>query len=188
MYKLWLKKLKLNYDAEVLDIVQFGSSVFENSNPNDIDIAVIFNNIPLDNQLKEAQKIKFQIEKKIDLAVHVKSFDMHSFFDKGNFAKEAILVYGKSLISQNNFAEKFNLSPKIRIIYELKHLEKKEKIRFNYLLSGRGNKYGLLKKYGGAIIAPSVLELPPEFENIFIKKLKEYKVKFVISKFLEVIE
>ena len=59
--KLWQKKLKLNYSKDVFDIVQFGSSVIEGEAPNDIDIAVIFNKIPLKDQLNQAQKIKIQI-------------------------------------------------------------------------------------------------------------------------------
>ena len=43
MHYLWQKKPKLNYSSDVFDIVQFGSSVMENSNPSDIDITVIFN-------------------------------------------------------------------------------------------------------------------------------------------------
>lgn len=41
MYKLWLKKLKLNYPDCIYDIVQYGSSV-EREEINDIDIAVFF--------------------------------------------------------------------------------------------------------------------------------------------------
>ena len=49
MQKLWQTKLKLQYSKEVLDIVQFGSSVLEESNPKDIDIAVIFDKTPIKN-------------------------------------------------------------------------------------------------------------------------------------------
>ena len=60
MQKLWQEKLKLNYSKNVFDIVQFGSSVIEGENPRDLDIAVIFQKIPLKEQLEEAQKIKKQ--------------------------------------------------------------------------------------------------------------------------------
>ena len=79
MQKLWQKKLKLNYSNNVVDIVQFGSSVFEGSKPNDMDIAVIFRKISIKEQLLERQRIKNQIQKISDLPVHVESFDFYSF-------------------------------------------------------------------------------------------------------------
>ena len=107
MQKLWQKKLKLSYSKEVIDIVQFGSSVKENSKPNDIDIAVIFNKIPLKDQLNESQKIKKQIQSLSSIPIHVKSFDLYSLFDSANFAKEGILSYGKSIISGDYFSKNF---------------------------------------------------------------------------------
>ncbi len=58
MQKLWQTKLKLNYPSEVKDIVQFGSSVLEESIPHDLDIAVIFDKTPIKIQLEERQRIK----------------------------------------------------------------------------------------------------------------------------------
>ena len=173
MQKLWQKKLKLNYSKNVIDIVQFGSSVLEESEPKDIDIAVIFQKIPLKEQLEERQKIKNQIQKLVELPVHIESFDFYSFFDKGNFAKEGVLFYGKSLINKNNFSENFGLIPKLRISYVLKDLKKKDKVRFNYLLNGKKISYGLLRRYEGKIIAPGVVETLPEHENIFLEKMKK---------------
>ena len=83
MQKLWQEKLKLSYSENVIDIVQFGSSVLEESEPKDIDIAVIFQKIPLKEQLEERQKIKNQIQKFVDLPIHIESFDFYSLFDKG---------------------------------------------------------------------------------------------------------
>ena len=172
MQKLWLKKLKLNYSKNILDIVQFGSSVKEGEKPNDIDIAVIFNPIPLKDQLNEAQEIKKQLQKNSDLPIHMKSFDLYSFFDSGNFAREDILFYGKSLIYGDYFVKRFKLIPKIQISYSLKKLKKSEKIKVNYTLNGKQGSYGLLRKYGGKLIKPGLIEILPENKNIFIEALK----------------
>jgi predicted nucleotidyltransferase len=182
MLKLWQKKLKLNYSKEVIDIVQFGSSVFEESNPKDIDIAIIFKKIPLKEQLEEKQKIKNQIQGQTELPVHVESFDFYSLFDRGNFAKQGILFYGKSLINGNNFAENFGLTPKLRISYILKDLEKKEKVKFNYLLNGKKKNYGLLRKYMGEIISPGVVEILPENEKIFLEQMKKITNKLSVNR------
>jgi len=182
MQKLWQKKLKLDYSREVMDIVQFGSSLSENIFPNDIDIAVIFKKIPVKEQLIEGQKIKKQIQKLTELPVHVESFDFYSFFERGNFAREGILFYGKSLITKENFAERFGMTPKLRIYYALENLEKKTKVKFNYLLSGKGGNYGLLRKYQGKIISPGVVETLPENEKIFIEKMKKITDKINVEK------
>lgn len=188
MQKPWLKKIKLNYNKEVLEIVQYGSSVMENEEPRDIDIAVIFEKIPLKKQLEESQKIKNQIKKITDIPVHIKSFDLYSLFDKGNFAKQGILFYGKSLIHKDEFSKRFGLIPKLRITYSLKHLEKKEKVRFNYLLNGKAGKYGLIKKYSGKIISPGIIETSPEYENIFVNAMKKITKNLKVKKTFVMIE
>ncbi len=188
MQKLWLKKIKLNYNKDVFDIIQYGSSVMENAKPRDMDIAVIFEKIPLKKQLEESQKIKNQIKKMTDIPVHIKSFDLYSLFDKGNFAKQAILFYGKSLIYKHEFSKRFELTPKLRITYSLKHLEKKDKVRFNYLLNGKAGKYGLIKKYSGKIIAPGIIETSPEYENIFVDAMKKITKNITVKKIFVMIE
>lgn len=188
MDKLWQKKQTLKYSKDVLDIVQFGSSVVEGAKPNDIDIAVIFNKIPVKDQLNESQDIKKQIQENIELPIHISSFDLYSLFDKGNFAKEGILFYGKSIISQKEFSLLFGIKPKLEIHYILKDLEKKDKIKFNYLLNGKGGKYGLIKKYSGKIISPGVIETSPEHEKVFTEAMKKITKKIVVKKMFEMIE
>ena len=182
MQKLWQKKLKLNYSENVLDIVQFGSSVLEGSNPKDIDIAVIFDKISLKTQLEERQKIKKQIQELTEIPVHIESFDIQSLFNESNFARDGILFYGRSLLSGKNFSERFGLMSLLRISYILKNLKKKDKVRFNYLLNGKGGNYGLLRKYGGKIIYPGVVETSPENENIFLDKMKKITDKLKIER------
>lgn len=179
------KKPKLSYSNNVFDIVQFGSSVLAGTEPNDMDIAVIFLKVPLKEQLEEAQKIKKQIENWSKLPVHIKSYDLYSFFDEGNFAKEGILFYGKSLISGMAFAKKFSLTPKLQISYNLSKLEKKDKVRFNYLLNGKHGEYGLLRKYGGKILNPGLVEINPEYEKIFIEEMKKISSDLKIRRVFE---
>ncbi len=182
MQKLWQKKPKLSYSKDVFDIVQFGSSVMEESNPNDIDVAVIFQKIPVKEQLNQAQEIKNQLQKISELSIHIKAFDLYSFFESGNFSKEGILFYGKSLTSKDYFSKNFGISPKIQIYYSLKNLKKKEKVRFHYMLKGKKGKYGLLKKYGGSLLKPGLIEIFPEYENIFVDSIKKLISNFEIKK------
>jgi len=181
MQKLLQKKLKLNYSKDVFDIVQFGSSIIEGRAPNDLDIAVIFYKIPLKDQLNQAQKIKKQIQENVDISVHVNSFDLYSLFDKSNFAKESVL-FGKSLISGNYFSERFGFNPRVQIAYSLKSFEKKDKVRFNYMLNGKGGAYGLLRKYNGVLLNPGLIEILPDYEEIFVKSIKKITSDFKSKK------
>ncbi|MBI3334353.1 hypothetical protein HYZ97_02610 [Candidatus Pacearchaeota archaeon] len=182
MQKRLLKNAELNYSKRVLDIVQFGSSVIEGKEPRDIDIAVIFDKLPVKEQLEEAQIIKKQLKSYFDKEVHINAFDLCSFFDEGNFSRESILFYGISLIDGSKFSEKFGLDSKIQIIYSLEDLHKRDKIRFNYLLSGKSGKYGLLRKYNGYLLAPGVIEIPPGMEEIFINEIRKITSKFKVKK------
>ncbi len=183
-HKLWQKKLELSFSKLVIDIVQFGSTTQEEANPNDLDIAVIFKSIPLKQQLEEAQHIKKQLEKESALSIHINSFDMESLFDESNFAKENILISGMSIISQKSFANRLGLSSRVQIGYSLKELAKREKIKCNYLLNGKGGKYGLLREYHGSLVKPGLIEVPPPAENIFIKALREITPDITIKRIL----
>jgi len=179
---LWQEKLKLTCPKGVVDIVVFGSAVFGMDGARDLDISVIFEKIPLKVQLECSQKIKNELKKKVDKEIHISSFDFYSLLNEGNFARDGILFYGKSLISGKNFSENFGLVPKLRIKYDLKDLEKKGKVRFNYLLNGKQGNYGLIKKYGGKIVSPGVLEISPEYERIFTEKMKNVTDKLTLEK------
>lgn len=184
MQKLWLKKLKLDYSKDVFDIVQFGSSVMEHSLPNDIDVAVIFQKIPLKDQLNQAQEIKKQLQKEADVPIHVKSWDLYSLFDEANFAKEGILFYGKSLVYKDYFVNRFGFKPRIQVSYSLEKLEKKDKVRFHYMLKGKKGEYGLLKKYGGELLKPGLIEIYPEYEEVFAASIKKIVSDFKSKKIL----
>ena len=184
MQKLWQQKLKLNYTKDVIDIVQFGSSVIEEKEYRDVDIVVIFQNIPFKEQLDQAYEIKKQITNFIDKSkeVHISQFDFYSLFDTGNFAREGILVYGKSLLTGKDFALRFGLRPVLQILYNLEKFEKKDKVRFHYLLRGKGGKYGLLREYGGKLVKPGMIEISPEFEDVFVKAISEIIGDFEVRK------
>ena len=184
MQKLWLRKLKLKYNKDVLDIVQFGSSVEEGKTPNDLDVAVIFSKIPLKEQLDQSQDIKKQLEKLVEIPVHINSFDLYNLFDSSNFAKESILFYGKSIIHGDDFVKRLGFSSKIQIYYSLEKLKKKDKVRFNYMLNGKGGEYGLLREHKGELLKPGLIEISPGSENIFINSIKEFKVEFRVKKVL----
>ena len=126
--------------------------------------------------------MKKQIEKLTSFPVQVESFDLESFFQEGNFARQGIMFHGKSILNGKYFAEKFGMVPKLRVSYVLKNLEKKDKVRFNYLLSGKQGNYGLLKRYGGKLIYPGVIETSSDNEKVFVEKMKKITDKINVEK------
>ncbi len=186
--KLWQEKPKLSYSKDVVDIVQFGSSVKEGAAPKDMDIAVIYTKLPLKEQLRQSQQLKMQLEKLTALPIDIESYDWHSFFNEGNFAKEGILFYGKSLISGKPFASRFGCEPKTQIQYSLEKLPKKDKVRLHYQLQGKGGKYGLLRQFGGKLLCPGLIEVEPEFEEVFKSIVKEFTNELQVGKMLKMVE
>ena len=142
----------------------------------------MFKKITLKQQLEESQKIKKQLELFFDKPIHIKSYDLYSLFDKGNFARESILFYGKSLLSGNYFSESMGLISRVHIFYSLTKLKKKDKVRFNYLLNGKKGKYGLLRENQGRLLSPGLIEILPEHEKIFSDAMKEITSNFEIKK------
>lgn len=184
MHKLWQKKLALHLSKDIVDIVQFGSSTLEGSEPNDLDIAVIFQKIPLKVQLEQAQQIKKQLQQHVELPVHCKSFDIINLFEESNFARENILIHGMSLLSKSPFALRFGLSPKIFVTYALASLKKKEKVRFHYMLQGKKGLYGMLRKYEGNLMKPGMIEIQPRYERIFLEAMEKYKIPIGVKRIL----
>ena len=188
MQKVWLKGVKLNYSKNVIDIVQYGSSVIDGKEVRDVDVAVIFNRISIKEQLNEAQEIKNQLKHFTDKNIHINALDLYSLFDKGNFAKDSIMFYGKSLISGKYFSEMFGMCPGLQISYSLARLEKKGKVRFNYLLNGKAGNYGMLREYKGKLLNPGLIEVYPEYEKLFVDALSQITTEIRANKIFRMIE
>lgn len=178
--KLWQEKLVLDYEEDVFDIVQFGSSL-ESEDYNDIDIAVIYKSFSLKKQLEHSQKIKKQLQE-IFNNIDVKSFSLEKFFSPSNFARENILFKGKSLVSGKYFCENFGLKPKLLIKYKLEELKKSHKVKVNYWLTGKAGKYGLLRESGGELVKPGIVEVDPLSEVLIVSKLKELNAKVELER------
>ena len=50
------------------------------------------------------------------------------------------------------------------------------------MLSGRKGKYGLLRKYGGKLLKPGIIEIVPETENLFLEKIKMITTRFKVRR------
>ncbi|MBI2109668.1 nucleotidyltransferase domain-containing protein [Candidatus Woesearchaeota archaeon] len=178
-----LKELKKCVKAEkkdrtIFDIVLYGSVVKGKQVPNDLDIVVIFREGSLKERLTKIQLIKKKIisEKKID----IKGILWEDLFQEPFFARSGILVEGISLFDNKPFSRKIGFEGFVIFIYNLKNKSHTEKVKFNYILSGRKER-GIVEKMEGNHLAPGVIQIPIknslEFEDILKKHSIIYSKK-----------
>ena len=178
------RSLKNENNKNIFDIVIYGSSVKGKLNPNDVDILVIFNEGNLKERLGKIQEIKKEITTKEKL--DIKGILLEELFKEEFFARSNIFAEGISLFTGENFSKKIGYTGYCLFIYSLKDKKHSEKVKFNYLLSGRNNK-GLTKELGGTFLGPGVIKVPVKNSMEFEEILNKHEVQFTKKTILEVI-
>lgn len=160
----------------ILDIVVYGSLVKGKEDPNDVDIVVIFKKGNLKERLNKIQEIKKKINigKKID----IQGILIEELFKKELFSRSGIFYEGISLFDNKEFSNKIGFESWALFIYDLKNKTHTEKVKFNYLLSGR-NDIGIRERISGKQLAPGVIEIPVKYSEEFEKILRNYKINFI---------
>ena len=143
-------------EKEVIDIILFGSVIKGKSKPSDIDLLIIYkskDNIDLNYQLKK-QLEKYKLNMQITSKIYPDIF-------KTNFkARESILSEGYSLVNNISISEGLGYSNLKLFKYELKNLNKSERMRFYYALYGRNNTEGVLKDLNAKKFSDTIILCP----------------------------
>jgi len=143
-------------EKEVIDIILFGSVIKGKSKPSDIDLLIIYkskDNIDLNYQLKK-QLEKYKLNMQITSKIYPDIF-------KTNFkARESILSEGYSLVNNISISEGLGYSNLKLFKYELKNLNKSERMRFYYALYGRNNAEGVLKDLNAKKFSDTIILCP----------------------------
>lgn len=176
-----LKDLKKCLTSELknkrlFDIVIYGSSVKGKSSPRDLDILVIFNSGSLEERLNELQKIKFKL-KKISDKIDAKQILLKELFTSNFLARTGIILEGISLIKEKRFSETMGFKAFALFNYSLRKLNHAQKIKFNYVLSGR-NQEGIIKKLNGSRLVSGAAKIPIENSIEFEEVLKMHGVDY----------
>ena len=166
---------KENKDKEIFDIVIYGSAARGKPKPNDIDIVVIFRSGSLKERLEKIQKIKHKLDTK--LKIDMKSILLEELFQPEFFGKTGIFLEGISVFNDKMFSRKIGFESTTNFTYNLKDKSHTEKVKFNYILSGRG-KEGLIELLNGQHIAPGVIEIPIRNSDEFTQFLQQHKIDF----------
>ena len=172
-----LKKcVKSRLNNKIFDIVAYGSLVKGKYEPEDNDMAVIFKEGLLNERLEIIQQIKRRI--KTDKKLDIKGFLLADLFKPEFFGRSGIFFEGISLIDGKPFSNKIGFNGVVIFFYNLRNKSHTEKVKFNYLLSGRNNTEGLIRLFEGKQLAPGVFQLPIKNSIKFEEILKKNNVVF----------
>lgn len=166
-----ISEYKQNWKSELADIVVFGSIVRGKSNPNDIDVCLIFRNKADLNIIKKVQAI-------LGDNYHIISLTVDNFFTNPHSLAKTLLLEGESLITGKKFADVFSLKAKVIYYYDISKEEASKKVRFVYLLRGRVSSNGLVKELNGEFISNSAFLIPIENDAKIQEVFNSWKVKY----------
>ena len=177
--KKWLKAEQ--QDKDIFDIILYGSAVKGKENPRDIDIVILFRKGTLKERLEKIQTIKkkIQLEQKVD----IKGVLWEELFQAEFFARSGIYIEGISIFDGKPFAQKIGFIGFALFVYSLQDKSHTEKVKFNYVLGGRGME-GMIASVEGQRIAPGVILIPikhsAEFEAVLQRHHIQYSKKQVL--------
>ena len=136
------------------------------SEPNDIDILIIFKD-KLDKDIEyELKNIFLKINKKISITSIIESNLKKPTFP----VREGYLFEGFSLLKDEPISKRFGFSSFGLFITSTKNMENKDRTRYYYTLNGRGTSNGFLKEINGLRLSADLFIVPLES----IEKAKEF--------------
>ena len=150
------KSFYKKYKDMISDIILFGSFIRGKTNPNDIDILIIFN--------KNVNKdIEYEFKKQISKFFNNISIisKTHDYVYASSFAaREAILFEGYSLIKKEFIASLWGFRSLGIFTYRTSNLSNATKTSFYYALNGRRGSKGVLDSLDGIKLSDNIIAVP----------------------------
>jgi predicted nucleotidyltransferase len=183
MSKELLKNIKFKSVAksffkkyDLLDIILFGSAVRNKENPNDIDILIIFKN---KKNLDQSYELK-KAFRSGGFEVEITSIDYPHLISGTFLPSEGILSEGYSLIYDKFISEGLDYMSFHLFRYELKPLNKSDRMRFYYSLYGRTkDQKGMLAELRSIKFSETILFCPSENSERMKSFLDFWKIKYL---------
>ena len=161
----------------IFDIILYGSAVKGKSKPRDIDIVVIFRYGTVRERLAIIQNLKQKI--RVSLEVDIKGILWEELFKPDFFARTGIFLEGISLLDGKPVAQKLGFQAGVVLfVFNLKNKSHTDKVKFNYILSGRSGALGIVKKLKCHHFGPGVVQVPISSSLEFEDLLKSHTVSY----------
>ena len=187
-----LKQLRTCLESEkkdntLFDIIVYGSAVKGKTAANDVDIAVIFTEGTLRERLDTLQDIKKKLKKleSFDKKIDIKQLLLTDLFSTEFLARTGIFLEGISLFRNKKFSELLGFRSFSLFWYDLKGLTHVQKVKFNYILAGRGTIKGMIKELDGDHLASGAVKIPIEHSFEFEELLQKNKIIYKKNNILE---
>ncbi|MEW5896554.1 MAG: nucleotidyltransferase domain-containing protein [Nanoarchaeota archaeon] len=165
-------------NAEVWDVIAYGSAVRGKEDARDVDLAIILSKkTGVDRKLSLAQGLKESLEKFFS-SIDVKAIDIDDLFDANFLARQGIIAEGYRLIKKQSLAQSIGFRTFVFIKYSLKRLTYAQKKMLYYALKGRRGSKGVLETVGGELISRELLKIPIEASYTLEELLRMHKVSF----------
>jgi predicted nucleotidyltransferase len=137
--------------SDIEDIILYGSMMKGKTDPQDIDMLIIFKNT-----------INKQIEVDLRKRIANKTVEINSItraeLEEGNFiAGEGIYLEGKSMVRNQLICDSLGFAAVAFIKYDISMVKGSRRVRFYYALQGRNNNAGFLSSIGARRYAESVV-------------------------------
>ena len=169
--------LKKHLKNNITYILLIGSSIKNKSEPNDIDLIVLFK----EKYLKQVEENLFEIREDLDFlkSVHIEPLFVDSMFEESIFLTS--LHEGFSVKYWKSIIDVLGLKSYVIFMYNLENLSKLDKVRFAQALYGR-KKDGILFQEKGVSLGFGSFMVDVKREEIFKEFFSKWKVKFLKKK------
>lgn len=174
--KTWINKNK------VIDVILFGSTIRNKTNPKDIDLCIIIKDEKEKKSLDLIESLG-KITDKINFKFQINILSSSSLI-KGNTLMKTLLNEGHSIKKNKKFASIFGFENKSIFIYTLKHFSSSRRVQFHYLLKGRYGSKGILKEVEGKFLGTGSIIIPTEKEDLLKEIFNKWEVKYEINRLL----
>lgn len=174
-FKSEIKKFYQKNRENIIDVVLFGSAVKGKARPNDLDLLLIFKSkviLDLSYALRKSlEKLGFKTE--------IVSKTYQDLFNPNFKARESFLTEGYSLILNNFISRGLGFNNFILFKYNLKSLNKSQRMMFYYALYGRKKTdIGMLQKLNSKKFSENLILTPVVQKELMKDFLNSWRLDF----------
>jgi hypothetical protein len=168
-------------EPDIFDIVLYGSAAKGAATPRDTDVLVIFTQGTLRERLTRVQEMKELLKSE---ELDMKQALLSDLFSPTFLARTGAILEGLSIREGKPFSTRLGFSGYTLFWWQLSGMTHSQKVRFGYLLSGRGVP-GILEEMHAERLVNGIVKVPLRLSLAFEDILKANKVHYQKKNILE---